>query len=329
MIGFGGIAAGLGEDPLMAQAFAYPTHASVLAKHPAFSWEAVVDLSDKALEQASENWQIPICVRDVEELASRYDPEIAVITIPSDLRLAELNHLKSLRAVIAEKPLGMKLMHAEQFVQTCEQRNLVVQVNYWRRGAVGLRDLAASLFSHTGRPQAAFATYGGGLFNNGSHIIDFVRMLLGEVISVQAYGPPCALDNPALKGDVHIPFLLCLECGANVFVAPLEYENYREVGLDIWGERGRLTLFQETLLGRHYPIAENRGLTGEREIATDAGAAVDTRVSNALYDLYDNLAANLSIGADLWSSGSSALQSEAVVDAVLRSAECRQSVALH
>jgi hypothetical protein len=123
-----------------------------------------------------------------------------------------------------------------------------------------------------------------------------------------------------LPGDIAVPFTLALEDGARVAVAPLDFSHYREVGLDIWGSRGRLALYQESLGVFHYPLAENRGLEDAFEIASDAPQALEPHVGSALLRMYENLADALEGTARPWSSGESALRTEHVLDAVQASA---------
>jgi predicted dehydrogenase len=59
VIGFGRVASGYAKDPVMARHYPYATHAQVLAAHPGFSWDAVVDTDGEALAAARAEWKIP------------------------------------------------------------------------------------------------------------------------------------------------------------------------------------------------------------------------------------------------------------------------------
>jgi len=223
----------------------------------------------------------------------------------------------------------MVQVEVEDFLGRCDQRGLLVQVNYWRRAAVGLRNLAnGGIQEMSGNPQAIFITYGNGLFNNGSHMVDLVRMLFGEVADAQATLSAIPVPDAPIAGDVNVPFVLQLRNGATVYGAPIDYRQYRELGLDIWGDKGRVTLYQESLIAHHYPLKSNRGLDHEHEIASDDGRQFDCPVSTALFDMYDNLADAVTNGAELWSSGSSAFKSENILHALLESAVTGNVVSL-
>ena len=322
VIGFGQIAQGLGEDGRMAKFFTYATHAQVLRDHPGFQWLGVVDPSEEAQKAAREDWNVAHVSGDLSKVARQVEPEVAIIATPPGTRAEIVQQLPSLKAVLVEKPLGYGGEEGRAFVDFCRLKNVHVQANYWRRGDELYQQLAqGGLADRIGRTQAVFATYGNGLFNNGSHLVDFIRMLLGEVDTVQALDHPRPAEGAPLEGDVQAAFALTLTGGAIVTVLPLDFGHYREVGLDIWGEEGRLALYQESLGVFHYPLADNRGLDNEKEIASDKPQVLESTVGNALYRLYDNLAETVDGTAEPWSPGDQAVHTELILESVLNSAE--------
>ncbi len=321
IVGFGQIADGLRHDAKMAKYFTYATHAQVLSEHPAFDWLGAVDPSEQAQRAARENWNIPYVAGDLASVAREVKPEIAIIAAPPGERAEIVQQLPTLKAVLVEKPLGVGGEEGQAFIKFCREKNVQVQVNFWRRGDDLFRQLAGGgLNDAIGKPQAAFATYGNGLFNNGGHMVDFIRMLLGEVATVQALDQPRLAIGAPLADDQSVSFALGMANRAMVTVQPLDFSHYREIGLDIWGDKGRLALFQESLSISRFPLVDNRGLENEKEIASDAPETLQPSVGKALYNLYDNLADTIAGTDTLWSPGEQALETEIILDAVLGSA---------
>jgi len=322
LVGFGQIAAGLDDDAKMARHFTYASHAHVLKDHPAFDWLGVVDPSEAAQRRARDDWKVPHVGGELSAVAERVKPEVAVIAAPPGRARADtVQQLPDLKAVLVEKPLGVGGQEGKAFVDFCRKRDVKVMVNYWRRGDELYRQLAdGGLADRVGKPQAVFATYGNGLFNNGSHLVDFVQMLVAEVATVQALDQPTPLENPALAEDWRAAFALTLTNGVIVMVQPLDFHFYREVGIDIWGEHGRLALYQESLGVFHYPLVDNRALEKAMEIASDRPQVLKPTVGRALYNLYDNLAETIAGKAEPFSPGEQALFTEQVLTAVLTSA---------
>lgn len=320
LVGLGRVGAGYADDPVMARWIPYATHAQVLSDHPAFDWGAVVDLSEEARARAAARWGVPRAAATVDRIAAEYGPEVAVLATPPGPRMAIVEGLPGLRAVVVEKPLGRNVAEAEEFLALCEERSILVQVNLWRRADQQFRGLAGGgLRAEIGEVQAAFALYGNGLMNNGTHLVDFVRMLVGEFEVVQALPGPARSLTGVLEGDVDVPFSARLAGGIPASFLPLDFSSYREVGLDVWGKAGRLAVLQEGLSISSYPRVENRSAAGEFEIASDQPRRLDSTVGDAFYRLYTNLAEAIAEDRELWSPGPTALRSEQVIQAVLES----------
>ena len=261
IVGFGKVGAGYADDPVMAQTVEYATHAQVLADHPAFAWEAVVDVSDEALELAHKRWRIPLAVKSISELVRQYQPDVAVLATPPQHRLTIVEQLGSLRTILVEKPLGTTVAEGREFLDYCAQRGILVQVNLPRRADETFRSLASGrLFDLIGKPQAAFGVYGNGLLNNGTHLVDVIRMLLGEIEAVQTAGSAVPYSAGPIPEDMNPPINLQLYGGLVVMLHPIRFEHYREVSLDIWGEKGRLSILQEGLSILVHPQRDNRSM---------------------------------------------------------------------
>ncbi|MBN2124007.1 MAG: hypothetical protein JW821_06925, partial [Deltaproteobacteria bacterium] len=210
--------------------------------------------------------------------------------------------------------LGETYEDSRAFLSVCRKKGVAVQVNYWRRGDALFQRLARSgLREKIGRTLAAFGIYGNGLKNNGCHMIDFARMMLGEVKTARVIAPAQRFEGGPLPGDSNVSFALEMEEGFSVLFHAIPFAPYREIGLDIWGESGRLSILQESLGIYHYPRTKNRALTGEREIASDRPRVLKPTCGRALYRLYDNLAAHLRQGDPLWSPGTEALGTERLI----------------
>lgn len=322
MVGFGDIASGLDQDLKMARYFEYASHASVLSAHPAFDWLGTVDLREAALINARDKWRIPVVETDLATAIDKVRPEIAVLATPPGQRAEAVAAMPDLKAVLVEKPLsGPNDNDGKALATICAERGIPVLVNYWRRADRNFRDLAAGgLKARIGAPQAVFGLYGKGLANNCSHMIDFLRMLLGDVTTVQALGPAVPSPDSTVPGDLQLPFALTLEDSTVASFGTLDFHHYREVGLDIWGERGRLSVLLEGLSATFFPVADNRGLENAREVSPDAGEVLTPTVSDSLYRMYDNLAAIAAGTATPWSSLDSALINEKIKERILRSA---------
>lgn len=320
LVGAGKVGAGFAEDPVMARHYRYASHAQVLAAHPEIDWGAVVDVDDDVTRRVSEGWGVPRTGRSVREACRDWAPELAVIATPPAERVHVLEDLPSVRAVLVEKPLGTDEDESRAFLAACRKRGVLVQVNLWRRADAALRRLAATLGDTLGNVQTAFVLYGNGLHNNGTHMIDLVRMLLGEIVAVRSVPESLRDAHGPIPGDVHVVSVLTLASGVIAHLAPLDFREYRENGVDLWGTRGRVTILQEGLSNSVFPRVSNRAMQGEHEIASDQGRRIEPTCGAAFYAMYDNLLAAMRGGEALVSPGESAIETARVVDLVERSA---------
>lgn len=321
IVGFGRIAAGYADDPVMARTYRYVSHVQVLADHPAFACIAAVDPSSEARDLAARRWNVPYTAASVAEIPRAEDIEVAVIATPPAGRAAVLDALPSLKAVVVEKPLGANLDEAARFLAACRARNILVQVNLWRRADATFRALAAGLLQrHVGTPQAAAVVYGNGVANNAIHLIDAVSMLLGRVVRVQAVAQPARRATNPIAGDPDLSFVASTAGGATVYFMPVDFGHYRENAIDIWGTQGRFEALVEGLVMRATARQPHRGDGHASEIAADAPVTIASTVGEALWHLYDNLVEALAGRAELFSPGENALRAQSAVEAALRSA---------
>lgn len=320
LIGFGKMAQGYASDAAMARFYEYATHAQVLTDHPKYEWTTVVDHSFAACQIARNDWGVKNVALTPSEIANsiRAEIEVAVIATPPEQRDNLLESFPNLRAVLVEKPLGVDVRSSINFVAECERRGIAVQVNLWRRADTGLRQLALGQLSQlVGDIQTVFAIYGNGLENNGTHIIDMARMLFGEVIAVQNVTTREAFVEGPIILDSNPTFVLKTERNVSVVVSPVRFSEYRENGLSIWGTSGRLDIMNEGLTIQHFRREANRAMSEEHEISSDKPRYLPSTVGSALYEMYSNLAEAIDGGANLFSSGKSAIKNAMIVEEIL------------
>ena len=146
---------------------------------------------------------------DIESLLA--DPEVNAIYVATPHHLHKEHSImaaKAGKAVLCEKPMGVSLAEAQAIVDVCREQNVPLAVAYYRRywpdvqkirallqdGAVGrINHVRVQLCDYfagdANRPWIVSQKEAGGgaLSNAGSHWIDLIRYLIGEVVEVKAY----------------------------------------------------------------------------------------------------------------------------------------------
>ncbi len=313
LIGAGKIGAAYATDTRLTRHYRYISHAQVLSEHPGINWVAVVDPDETAREAVRQRYGLPHAAPTAAELPSDCRPDLAVLAVPPKQRRSSLKTLPTVAAVVVEKPLGENLAESEAFAADCRERGLLAQVNFWRRADQTYDALAAGdLAKRVGEIQFINAYYCNGLRNNGSHIVDFVRMLAGEVDKVELLGRNI-VGGREQPHDVDVAFALTLQNGVSATFHPLDAACYRENGLDIWGTRGRLSIVVEGLVNLFYPSRQGRAIAHDSELALDQPEQLPSTVGHALWRLYDNLLAALHGDAALYCPLDVAMGTERVI----------------
>lgn len=322
MIGFGKIASESGKDPLSAAHFRYVSHAQVLRAHSGYEWIAVVDPSEEARARARKEWGIQHTFASAGELSKAdLNLDVVVLATPPANRLAELQAVPGIRGALIEKPVAITSAEASALTKYCKDQGIALQVNFWRRGDSWLRSLVGnSLGTKIGDIQTASVVYGNGLLNNGSHMVDMLRMFFGEVESVEAARMHSAIAPLPIQSDAQYSCILNFPGGLRSFLSPIDFAHYRENGADFWGTRGRISIVQEGLRALYSPVKSHRALSSSNEIASDSPEIITTGATDALFQMYENLLTAIRDKGVLWSDGESAFRNSLVLDGIQKSA---------
>lgn len=317
IIGFGQIAQSYSEDLLLKKYYQFVSHVEVVIDHPLLSLCVVVDPSPERLQVAKNKYACPYVFESISELPDeiRNNIDILVLATPPEIRLQAIQLFSNLRAVVLEKPIASTYQLAEKVVNYCERFGVLLQVNFWRRADSLFREIAERrLDSLVGKCLSGRVIYGNGISNNGVHMIDMVRMFLGEIKSGYKLSQPKVSHDLPIKGDFNLDFILNTFSGIDVMFSSVNYDYYRENSLEIFGSLGKLEILNEGLTIRYISTSPNRSTKGTFELNYDSPQIFETTVGNALYDLYQNLIDSLRHSSSLCSNGHSALVTTAIVD---------------
>lgn len=150
---------------------------------------ALCDVDLRKLKKCGKKRGIRALYNNPEELLSEQKPDILSICTPAHTHYPLVRtalESKAVRAVIAEKPLAIRVSDAEALVQLAARNKKVLAVNYQRRYLpcfIGLRELIRD--GGLGRIQTVGGFYSKGLIHNGTHWLDLIRFLVGEPKEVQ------------------------------------------------------------------------------------------------------------------------------------------------
>ena len=96
-----------------------------------------------------------------------------------------------------------------------------------------------------------------------------------------------------MKNDFNIPFIIFTKKGGSIIFQPINFNFYRDIYLDFWGEKGRLEIFQEGLFYRLSGVKKHRAIDGLNEISIDKMKYKKKTVVMRITTFYENLAKHL------------------------------------
>ncbi|MEI6713241.1 MAG: Gfo/Idh/MocA family oxidoreductase [Verrucomicrobiota bacterium] len=282
VIGCGWI--GAGESPNR-EDVGIQSHAQAYTTHARTSLTAVVDASADVAERSAVRWNAGQAFTDSVKMVQTVDPEIVSICTPDALHastiLTVLGSSRSLRAILAEKPLALTPGEAREVKAAADARGVILGVNYSRRYCPAYAELRAEIESGVfGKIQQVHGYYGKGLVHNGTHWIDLLRYLCGEISHIRALPLPVIHeDTPAIS--------ILLRNGASAILQPSNPEAFTLFEMDILAEKGRIRMLSGGLFMERYTVGPSPYFTGYTELLSSGRK--DACMSDAIIYAINNM----------------------------------------
>lgn len=315
IIGFGKVSSY--HDSKMGFFFPYQNHFEVIKNHPKFELTTIIEKSENIRKKVKKELNVPIVLESINQLPRSFIPDVAVISTTPESKYEIIKNLRVGKAILLEKPIGKDLKDSMKIFRKCKDHGVLVQVNLLRRADKTEFLQKKNLLKFLGKIQFVNVIYGNGIKNNGVHIVDFLRLILGEVESVQSFSKELKYRKP--RNDLDIFCKLNFRKNVLVTMSPINFDFYRDIIIDIWGSKGRVEIFQEGLLVRKSKISSHRAMEDCKEISIDSSEVIKTKLGMGYHNIYNNLYDAIFNKKKLVSSLDNAIQNEKVIDAIIRS----------
>lgn len=217
------------------------THAGAFAANSDIDLVALVDNDRTKLAAAGKRFQGVELYADAEKALTEHKPDIVSISTPTEShqKFVLLAARHKCKVIFCEKPIAYSLSEAKKMVTACQRSGSQLFINHQRRFDPLLQKWATRIRKgFLGRIYEANAYYYNGIFNNGTHLVDLLRMFLGEPILINAYHNRA---TSAAGGRENIDGLLVFGGDIPTTVQSLS-DNYGYFGIQIFGEKGILTI---------------------------------------------------------------------------------------
>jgi predicted dehydrogenase len=194
------------------------THAASYSEHPNYSLLACVEPNEKKRFETQRRFAPRYAFRRLEELAGLHEAiDVVSLCSPTELHQSNLETIIALkpRLVFCEKPITPTVQNSLIITEKLESEGIQVVVNYTRRwdpSIIEFRDKIAACEFGTLRAVSGF--YNKGILNNGSHMINMLSFLIGN-LRIVATGEPFYDEDSTdptmaviLKDDLDVPITL-------------------------------------------------------------------------------------------------------------------------
>lgn len=269
------------------------SHAHAFSQHPHFRLLGFVDQDKKKTDQAVAVWGGQ-AFASMEEALAQEQVDVLCLAVPDEWHYEYLRKLAAsqVRIVLAEKPL------TQTWSQAIDIKNLfsansapAIEVNYTRRFVPEFMELSQQIQQNKlGKFLCGTGYYGKGLVHNGSHLIDLLRFLLGEINQVKFlaqehdyYG-----DDPSISGQIGFAN------GGQVVLQVVDCRPYSVFELELFFEKKRLRILDAGFIIEELDVQEDPVFPGYRRL--ESVSIRTTSLGQAMYfaaeNIYEYLVAN-------------------------------------
>ena len=310
VVGLGQI--GMGYDYHCSTDDFIATHARALYLHPNFELVGGVDSSLQRREMFSNKYSRPAYESLIAAL-EKHKPELVVIATPTTKHAEifwQLIESSSLRLILFEKPIAMELEEAERMLETAKHTNIAIAVNYIRRYDLGIQKLLNRINSgELGFPLKVYVWYRKGIFNNGSHIINMISPLFGDMLNIKIISHGRLWDGWDPEPDLKLDF----EKGEVYYFAGHE-EDFSYTQVEIIGSKGKVVYDQKGEI--YWWTTESDPSFPNYTILSHNAEKILTGMRRFQYNVFQNLSDFLSNNSKLHCDGEAGLQTMQVLNEI-------------
>ncbi|MFA6253145.1 MAG: Gfo/Idh/MocA family oxidoreductase [Patescibacteria group bacterium] len=216
------------------------THAEAYQLNSKIQLAGLVDTDKNKLKLVKKFYPgVPIFTDPIEMLEKIKPDIVSITTAPkSHSKLICLAAKSGCRLIFCEKPISLSINEAEEAVKYCQKRGSKLLINHHRHFDPLVNKWKKKIDDGLIGPiYQGTAYYHNGFFNYMTHMLDLMRMVLGEADSV------CGWYNKITSSedsDVNIDGWIKFKKGTLVSIHSLT-KDYGFFDLDLLGEKGRVT----------------------------------------------------------------------------------------
>ncbi len=228
---------------------------------------------------------------NLDKMMQEEKPDIVSICTPTVTHLDIIRQLVEypIKAIFCEKPLHFSSVHSASVVKLCEEKNIVLAVNYMRRWEnlyLKVKELIDN--KELGTLKSVVGYTNTALYMNASHMIDLIIMLCGDICKVSGDIDTSYVrvvhNTPDYGGFFHLTMFSGVEGFLYAFCDDVKKHQFE---LDLQFTNGRITVSMDGYYKFIYRYIKSLFLPNKYELNT--GAAIDFIPNERMISAVDNI----------------------------------------
>jgi len=289
------------------------THAHAFKKHFGFNLLGFVDLNSQRAQDAANLWGVE-AFPTLDAALSKHHVDIVVVAVSDEHHYSVLKELSkySLKLIFTEKPLTKKIDEGTEIVDIFKERNIPIIINYSRRFVPEFSTLKDEIASGAfGTYLSGSGYYGKGTLHNGSHMVDLLIFLFGNIYKTQTVSR--VYDH--YDDDPSCSAILTIKSGGKFFMQGIDCRGYSLFELDLLFEKQRVRIFESGFKIEYYEVVESQIFAGYHELKKTK--CIDTKLINSISLASDSIYRFLTLGLSCPSRGNEGILSQNVCSSII------------
>lgn len=162
------------------------SHLKTIMKDERFNLEFAYDPSDDVCKIVKKKYNLSNVYTsyiDVEKLSPKID--LLIVASPTSCHLESIELMLNLTSpifILCEKPLALNVVDSKKIKDICSARGITIVSNFMRRSLPAFQELKQNLNKNRKTIDDVIIKYSGCFQNNGSHFIDLMSYLYGDIL---------------------------------------------------------------------------------------------------------------------------------------------------
>jgi len=282
VIGLGNIGFQFNLDPKRKETW---SHVSAYNKCKKTTLVGAVEIDeDKITIFKKHHNNIPV-YKKISELMKNLRPDVISICTPDKTHFLIAKEILQypIKAIFCEKPITPTIEEGKELIKLCSQKGVILAVNHirrWDSNYLFVKELIRN--NLIGSIRIVNGIYSGQIFNIGSHLIDVIRMLLQNNISIVS-----GICDNLEAIDPDISGWIKFENGIIGSILSTGKRNDLIFDIDIIGEEGRVKILDNGERIEIYSFQQSSRYSGYRELKIERHESI--KKTNRFIDAIEDI----------------------------------------